>query len=214
MNASNAQPTTRWWWIRHAPVPQLADRIYGNMDPDADVSDTQRFTSLAECLPTEATWIVSSLQRTHQTARAIEAAGYRLSDLTVEPAFSEQNFGELHGVRHDDHEANRDDSFRYIWPTPPDLTPSGGESFIAVMDRVATAIERHSKALRGHDVVCVAHGGTIRAAIAHALQLSPASAVCVSIESLSLTRLHCLGNPTTDGPSWQILGINERLTST
>ncbi len=211
MDSEKSHDTTRWWWIRHAPVPHLADRIYGSTDPDADVSDVQRFTLLAQSLPPRAVWVVTSLRRTHQTARAIEAAGYALPELIVEPAFVEQNFGVLHGVLHVDHETSRTDPFRNIWPAPPDEAPSGGESFVDVMQRVAAAVERLSQEHRGHDIVCIGHGGSIRAAVAHALRLSPVHALSLSFKNLTLTRLNRLYTSMDGGPSWQVLGFNEGL---
>ena len=45
---------TRWWWIRHAPVFNPSNIVYGQMDLDADVSDSKSFKRLAEILPSEA----------------------------------------------------------------------------------------------------------------------------------------------------------------
>ena len=39
--------TTRWWWIRHAPVVGHGGRIYGQDDHDCDCSDTETFRRLA-----------------------------------------------------------------------------------------------------------------------------------------------------------------------
>ena len=211
METVKTKETTRWWWVRHAPVPQLADRIYGSTDPDADVSEAQRFSLLARSLPPQAVWVVSALRRTQQTADAIAAAGYALPELIVESAFSEQNFGVLHGVLHSDHESTRTDPFRDIWPAPPDVRPSGGESFIDVMARVAAAVERLSEAYWGRDIVCIGHGGSIRAAVAHALNLPPAQALSLSFENLTLTRLHRLRSMAPGGPLWRVLGLNDNL---
>ena len=41
-----AYPPTRWWWIRHAPVPD-GGRIYGQGDLDCDCSDKLIFDVLA-----------------------------------------------------------------------------------------------------------------------------------------------------------------------
>ncbi len=38
--------TTRWWWIRHAPV-DAGGRIYGQCDLPADCSDDARMRWLA-----------------------------------------------------------------------------------------------------------------------------------------------------------------------
>jgi alpha-ribazole phosphatase len=136
-------------------------------------------------------------------------AGLSMLDVLVEPAFGEQNFGVLHGVRQVEHEATRTDVFRGLWPAPPDLVPLGGESFIDVIDRVAAAMERISMAHRGRDVICIAHSGPIRAAIAVALGLSPGHALTFSIEPLSLTRLHRLHDSADGTPGWRLFGINE-----
>jgi len=64
---------TRWWWIRHAPVPD-SFRIYGQSDVDCDVSSAEVFAALANELPQDAVWLTSNLNRTRQTAAAILAA--------------------------------------------------------------------------------------------------------------------------------------------
>ena len=64
---------TRWWWIRHAPVPD-GGRIYGQSDLDCDCTDAEIFATLARELPRDAVWVTSNLARTHQTAAAIVAA--------------------------------------------------------------------------------------------------------------------------------------------
>ena len=64
---------TRWWWIRHAPVPD-GGRIYGQSDLDCDCGDVEIFRILARELPRGAVWVTSNLARTRQTAAAILAA--------------------------------------------------------------------------------------------------------------------------------------------
>ena len=44
--------TTRWWWIRHAPVVNPDGKIYGQLDLDVDLSDQERFAALATRLST------------------------------------------------------------------------------------------------------------------------------------------------------------------
>src|SRR5262245_23420968 len=41
---------TRWWWIRHAPVPD-GGRIYGQSDLPCDCSDSETFAALAAEVP-------------------------------------------------------------------------------------------------------------------------------------------------------------------
>jgi broad specificity phosphatase PhoE len=52
-------------------------------------------------------------------------------------------------------------------------------------------------------VVIVAHGGSIRAVLSHALDLSAQQALTFSIKNLSLTRIE------RHGPDWRIVGVNE-----
>src|SRR5207244_1987256 len=66
--------TTRFWWVRHAPV-ESGGRIYGQEDMPCDCSETAVFSGLARQLPRDAVWVTSNLRRTHETARAIVRAG-------------------------------------------------------------------------------------------------------------------------------------------
>jgi alpha-ribazole phosphatase len=54
---------TRWWWTRHAPVPD-AVRIYGQSDVDCDCSSAEVFATLACELPRAADWNPSLDNRT------------------------------------------------------------------------------------------------------------------------------------------------------
>jgi alpha-ribazole phosphatase len=53
----------------------------------------------------------------------------------------------------------------------------------------------------------VAHGGTIRAALAHALALAPEAALAFTIDTLSLTRIDRIDGPGR-GHGWRIGAIN------
>ena len=61
---------TRWWWVRHAPVPDDG-RIYGQSDLDCDCTDAGVFAALADELPRDAVWVTSQLKRTRQTAKDV-----------------------------------------------------------------------------------------------------------------------------------------------
>jgi alpha-ribazole phosphatase len=199
---------TRWWWVRHAPVTHLQDYVYGDSDPHADVSDLPVFVDVARRLPTDAVWVVSNLQRTHQTAQAIANAGYDMPEPLVEPAFREQGFGTWHGRSHVERNAERTDSFIGIWNCAPSEVPPGGESFVALMARVAVAVDSLTERYQGRDIVCVAHGGSIRAALAHALDLSPSMALSFGIDNVSVTRIERLHDGPADAPQWRVLAVS------
>ena len=42
---------TRWWWVRHGPVPSQKGLIYGQRDVSCDTSDVAAFQRLAKTLP-------------------------------------------------------------------------------------------------------------------------------------------------------------------
>jgi broad specificity phosphatase PhoE len=72
-----------------------------------------------------------------------------------------------------------------------------------VQARVAAVLERMATLLEGQDVVIIAHGGSIRAALAHAMGLTPDQALVFSIKNLSLTRIE------KHGPDWRVAAVNE-----
>jgi alpha-ribazole phosphatase len=199
---------TRWWWIRHAPVTHLAGFIYGDSDPEADVTELAVFQSVAQRLPEGAVWVVTNLRRTRQTAEAIARAGIELPEPVVEPELREQGFGDWHGRSHEEHDASRSDPFVGIWNCAPDVTPPGGESFLDLMTRVERAVERLTERYEGRDIVCVAHGGTIRAALAVALGLSPPMALAFGIDNVSLTRIERIHGARDGAPRWRVRGVN------
>jgi hypothetical protein len=73
----------------------------------------------------------------------------------------------------------------------------GGESFLAVIERVSRAVHQLVETYAGRDVIAVAHGGTIRAALALALSLEPEAALAFTVENCSLTRIDHIDRPAT-----------------
>lgn len=197
--------TTRWWWIRHAPVTVDGGRVYGQRDLPADTSNDAAFTALAGVMPTQAVWVTSHLQRTDQTARAIAAAGAAFSEPAVEPDLAEQNFGDWQGEVRAEVYARHGDPHS-LWLVPPRMRAPNGESFADLCDRVAPVVARLTEAHAGRDIIAVAHGGTIRAALQLAMGLSYEKAVAFQTDNLSLTRLDHLRND--HGEAWRVVGVN------
>ena len=197
---------TRWWWIRHAPVTTYDGRVYGQTDVAGDTSDAAAFAALAAGLPAGARWVTSQLRRTHDTAEAVARAGLRFEPPLVEPALAEQHFGDWQG--RDRRQVIAENSrWPGFWLAPADVAAPGGESFLDLVRRVVPAIERLSAELAGGDIVAVAHGGTIKAALGLALGLAPADALAFATDNLSLTRIdHLLDS---DGRvAWQVDAVN------
>ena len=207
-NADNPRVvTTRWWWVRHAPVREDDGCIYGQKDLGCDTSDRVVFEAVGKILPRNAVWYASNLKRTHQTAQAIWAAGFpKPSDMPHVNAFAEQHLGQLQGM-------NRAAFYASLpvgshWLTGIDEPAPGGESFMDLYNRVCVAIERINAEQAGRDVIVVAHGGTIRAAVALALGGLPEKGLAFDIDNCSVTRLDHLASAGHNG--WRVPMVNQQ----
>lgn len=201
-------PTT-FWLIRHATVtPSALALLYGQMDvPICElrrVRDAPRYAALAQVLPRPAQWVVTPLSRTSLTAEAIMSAGYGPVTPRVEASLIEQDFGTWQGMRMDKF-AERGTQHPF-WPVGGDEQPPEGESFAQLRQRVGAGLERLRADHEGQHVVAVSHGGAIRAAIAHALDLTAHQALSLAIENLSVTRLE------RHGSAWRVVTVNEQIS--
>lgn len=199
---------TRWWWVRHAPVPNADGRCYGQHDPDCDTSDADSFRGLRSMLPRGALLVTSDLARTRKTAAAIADAGLDLPEPIQESSLREQSFGIWQGMRYEDIWDARGSQHPF-WLAPAYERAPGGESFADVLARLAPTVCRLTREHAGRDIVSVGHGGTIRAALAVALGLRPESALAFTIENLSLTRIDNIAGPDGAG-QWRVVTVNQR----
>ncbi|MBE1237700.1 histidine phosphatase family protein [Phaeovibrio sulfidiphilus] len=199
--------TVRWWWIRHAPVPATPGLILGQMDLPCDTSDLDMMILLAERLPVAPTVLLSPLLRARQTLQALENAGAVFHNAHEEPALLEQNFGTWEGRTWNDLTAGDhpdDTEGAFFWKDPATGIPPGGESFETLVRRVDTGIRHWTDIVGTGDIVAVAHAGSIRAAMAVALDLDPAVALRLEVAPLSLT---CLQHHA--GAGWSVQSMNE-----
>ena len=199
---------TRFWLIRHAIVDESSRAVlYGRMDVEISAESLAEqgatYRALAARLPREAVWLVTPLQRTRRTAEEIRAAGLPPVTLQVEPGLTEQDLGAWQGLRHADLPARLTDPAHPFWPVSAAEVPPGGESMEHVLERVGATLEDLAQAHEGRDVVCVSHGGAIRAAVAHALGVGAAAALHLSVQNLSLTVLERFA------AGWRVILVNE-----
>jgi broad specificity phosphatase PhoE len=205
---SRAMTPTRFFLVRHALVePSARAFLYGAMDVAlCDLALRQEAAAyrwLAQRLPHPARWAVTNLSRTRATAAAIFAAGYPEAALDTEAGLAEQHLGDWQGIPHEALPALLTHRPHPFWPHAGEEHPPGGESFRQVQARVAAVLERMATLLEGQDVVIIAHGGSIRAALAHAMGLTPDQALVFSVKNLSLTRIE------KHGPDWRVAAVNE-----
>jgi len=207
MSNSEQAIATRWWWVRHAPVREDGGCIYGQKDLGCDTSDRVVFEAVGKILPRDAVWFSSNLKRTHQTADAIWAAGFpKPADMTWVTAFAEQNLGQWQGMNRAAFLASRPAGSN--WFADIDVPAPGGESFMELYNRVGAAIARITAEQAGRDVIAVAHGGTIKAAVALALGGLVAKGLAFDIDTCSVTRLDHLANGGEG--SWRLPMVNQQ----
>jgi broad specificity phosphatase PhoE len=199
---------TRFWLVRHALVEENARaQLYGVRDvplcPESLGAQVPMYQALAQRLPQQSSWIVTPLSRTRITAEAIARWRVATPDFVVEEGLIEQDLGEWQGLPHADLPGRLATEAHPFWPVAADERPPGGESFATVCDRVGRTMERLAEDFAGQDIVAVSHGGAIRAAVAHALELTPDQALKLSVQNLSVTVLE--KHPA----SWRVVSINE-----
>jgi alpha-ribazole phosphatase len=190
--------STKWWWVRHAPSAGTPGVIHGQDDVDADLSDQAALEARRATLPEDAVWLTSGLPRAVQTAAALGAVKCR-----EVPGLMEQDFGEWNGKSWDELRSTTASDF---WQNYTTQAPPGGESFIQMMDRVSDSIAELSHQYQGKDIIAVTHAGTIRAALAVALNLFAKSALTFQLGNLSLTEIESI--PDDDLRVWCVHGIN------
>jgi broad specificity phosphatase PhoE len=200
--------TTRLFLIRHALVePSARLTMYGAMDVGlcelALRQEAASYRWLAARLPQPARWIVTPLSRTRATAAAIFAAGYPEAPLDTHPELIEQRLGEWEGLPHEAFAERLRHPAHPFWSIAVEERPPGGESFADVIGRVGPAVDQLVAENQGGDVVIVAHGGSIRAALAHAMGVGGLPVLAFSIKNLSLSRLEKVGG------DWRVAAVNE-----
>jgi alpha-ribazole phosphatase len=199
--------TTRWWWVRHAPVRSDGGNIYGQKDIECDTGDREVFEAVAKILPRTAVWYASSLVRTHQTAEAIWAAGFpKPVSMAKEVAFAEQHLGRWQGMNRAAFLASRPVGSH--WFADVNERAPDGESFMELYTRVCRAIVRINVAEAGKDVIAVGHGGTIKAAVGLALGGQPERGLAFDIDNCSVTRLDHIASADTS--LWRLPMVNQQ----
>src|SRR5436309_14603775 len=116
---------TRWWWVRHAPVPNPERRCYGQSDKDCDVSNEELFRHQAALLPKGAIWYSSNLLRARKTAEHLGRAGAEFGEVLIDPDLAEQHFGEWQGLTYDEIAEHHGENHLF-WLGPPEKRPPGG----------------------------------------------------------------------------------------
>jgi alpha-ribazole phosphatase len=182
------------WLIRHATVDGIPGTIHAP-DAPADLGNRTTIAALRRALPPGASSHASPSRRTVETARALGL------DPVLQSEFAEQDFGDWIGQRHDTLAASGGEAYARFWNDPAKARPPAGESFAEQIARV----RRGLAGIGAGPAVVVVHSGTIRAALAIALDLAPEAALRFVIDPLSVTRIDLLP------AGWRVVSVNQRI---
>jgi broad specificity phosphatase PhoE len=184
--------TTRLTLIRHAPS-EATRRSAFPLDESLDPRGVDEARALAPRVGRfDAIWS-SPAARARETAKALGLTA------TVAAELDECDFGSWRGRTLADLHAE-DPAAVAAWMEDPAAAPHGGESLLALLERVRGWLEAHAD--DGSRTVAVTHAGVIRAAVVCALDASPLAFWRLDVAPLSRTVLHA-----HDG-RWTVRGVN------
>lgn len=153
---------TRLIVIRHGETAWNVDtRLQGHTDIALNPQGLWQADQVANALRDEAVQAIyaSDLQRAWQTAQAIAQATQ--APLHAHKGLRERGFGSFEGKTYAELETLwPEDSMRWR-KREPEWTPPGGESLIAMRERIASTVTALAQQHMGGQIVLVAHGGVL-----------------------------------------------------
>ena len=168
----------RWFLVRHGETDwNAAGRAQGQSQVPLNAAGRGQARALATRLrPLHfSAAYASDLRRVTETAAAI-LHGRDLPLVTL-PALREKSFGEWEGMTFAEVETRYPERYAELFSDDGSFAPPGGESDRQLLRRVAAGVNRLREA-HGRDrgnLLLVAHGGSLCAAIVHLLKLPAAS---------------------------------------
>ena len=169
----------RWFLVRHGQTDwNAAGRAQGQSQVPLNAAGRAQARALAARLRPLcfSAAYASDLRRVTETAAPILHGRDDLTLVTV-PALREKSFGEWEGMTFAEVESRYPDQYAELFADAGSFAPPGGESDRQLLQRVAAAVER-LRAAHGHEqgnLLLVAHGGSLCAAIVRLLELPAAS---------------------------------------
>jgi 2,3-bisphosphoglycerate-dependent phosphoglycerate mutase len=153
---------TRIIAIRHGETAWNVDtRLQGHLDIALNTTGIWQAGRVAHALSSEAIDAVyaSDLLRAWQTANAIAHATN--APLLPHQGLRERGFGSFEGKTYAEIEAEWPEASAMWRKRVPDWAPPGGESLLAVRERVASTLNTLAQQHIGGQIVLVAHGGVM-----------------------------------------------------
>jgi len=160
--------------LRHGQTAYNAEaRFQGQLDISLDQVGLGQAKRVADALATELTggpirMLSSDLSRCVQTAEAVAA---RLAvDVTFDARLREIYAGEWEGLLREEIVAGWPEQYEAWRRGDPDVRIGGGESRADAGKRAAAVIAEADETMDGGTLICVSHGGALRAAIFRLLE--------------------------------------------
>ncbi len=198
------------FFIRHAPVKKTLG-FFTEHNPNAIIKNHQ-IKKLANSIPNNCVWYVSPLSRAIQTARSLSKY-ISYSKMIEDKKLAEQNFGDWSGKKISEiWKILKKDKIKHNFSfISPEIAPPNGESFLSQCKRVSLWIESLDF-MEGESIIIIAHAGTIRAALSHALKIKPDIAVGIEILHLNLTIFEILTKKDNKnkGGQFRLLALNKK----
>jgi broad specificity phosphatase PhoE len=171
--------TARLTLISHASTDAVRRAAFP-VDEPLDAQGSKRAAAMAGHLPRAVHCWTSPELRTRQTTEALGL------NADVQPLLRDCDYGSWRGLTFDEVQTREPDAAG-AWLRDPAAAPHGGESLLALIQRVAAWLDG-GRAQR-QQVIVVTHPAIIRAAVVHALKATPESFWRIDIAPLSCTRL-------------------------
>jgi probable phosphoglycerate mutase len=154
--------STRIIAIRHGETAwNVATRLQGHLDIELNTKGVWQAAQVAQALagePIDAVY-ASDLLRAWQTANAIaHATG---APLVAKPGLRERGFGTFEGKTYAEIAAQWPNESEVWRKRVPDWAPPGGESLIAMRERITSTVNALAAPHIGGQIVLVAHGGVM-----------------------------------------------------
>ncbi|MBI3743401.1 MAG: histidine phosphatase family protein [Chloroflexi bacterium] len=185
---------SRWYLVRHGRTAWNAEgRVQGHTDTplgEGGLAQAQRTARRLATVKFAAVYS-SDLARALTTAQTI-VAGHDLPIRTT-PLLREANHGAWDGLTYDEVKARDPQRWQSILKRDEDVAAPGGENMAGVLERVKSArdmiVAGHTL---DHDVLIVAHSGSIRALFVALLELPVTAAGRIRVDpaSVSIVAVH------------------------
>jgi len=166
--------------VRHGRTEaNAAGRLLGRLDLPLDALGRAQAGALAGAIGHVDRVVSSPLLRTRQTAAAFGGA------VETDERLMELDYGDYDGMALADVPAE----LWARWRTDFAFAPPGGESLIALRERVVAALDDLVEAARDETIVVVAHVSPIKAAVAWALGVGDEATWRMFVRPASISRI-------------------------